>query len=76
MHAGAELLILKSIDFSTLSFDVISVEGTGHDPEKDQGVIALLTTKGYTWREHLGRNDWFVRDGFLPAGEAELNAAA
>jgi hypothetical protein len=52
------------------------VEGTGHDPEKDQGVIALLTTKGYTWREHLGRNDWFVRDGFLPAGEAELNAAA
>jgi hypothetical protein len=74
--AGAELLILKSIDFSRLSFDVISVEGTGHDPEKDKGVVELLTAKGYTWQEHLGRNDWFVRTGFVAVSETASALAA
>ncbi len=35
---GAELAVLKAIDFSRLSFDVLCVEADGMSPEKDAAV--------------------------------------
>ena len=64
---GGELSVLQSVDFSVLSFDVLSIEADGGNPEKDQGVIDLLASKGYKLHGHVQSNDWFVREGFVPS---------
>jgi hypothetical protein len=61
---GGELMVLQSVDFSVLSFDVIAVEADGHSPAKDKGVVDLLVSKGYVYHGHVAWNDWFVREGF------------
>ena len=65
---GGELMVLQSVDFSQLSFDVIAVEADGSNPEKDRAVIDLLVSKGYTHDNGTTRrNDWFSRKGFQPS---------
>lgn len=44
---GGELAVLKSLDFSLLSFDVIVVEADGTNVTKDEAVRQLLTGAGY-----------------------------
>lgn len=63
---GGELSILRAIDFSLVSFDVLVIEADGLNKEKDKAVIDLLGTKGYKYHGHVTntRNDWFVREGF------------
>ena len=61
---GGELKVLESIDFSKISFDVLTIEADGGNPEKDQGVINLLTSHGYRHHGRVLTNDWFVREGF------------
>lgn len=77
---GAELAVLKAIDFSRLSFDVLCVEADGMSPEKDAAVVDLLVSKGYAYHGHvrkpgrparIRRNDWFVREGFEPSAAPE-----
>lgn len=63
---GAELEVLRAIDFASLSFDVIVIEADGTNPEKDKGVLDILISKGYAFHGHVARNDWFVRSGFRP----------
>lgn len=61
---GGELAVLQAVDFSKISFDVLTVEADGLRPSKDQGVVDLLRLNGYRFHAHVERNDWFVRDGF------------
>ena len=72
---GAELKVLRSIDFSRLSFDVIVVEADGSSAEKDHAVIQWLTDRGYRYDGHVLRNDWFAREGFVPAAAPDPLAA-
>ncbi len=58
-------MVLNSIDFSQLTFDVVCVEASGHNPDKDKAVVDLLVSKGYSYHGHVVRNDWFVRQGFV-----------
>lgn len=62
---GGELEVLRAIDFSVLSFDVIAIENDGGNPTKDQGVRDHLNMHGYIHHSHVARNDWFVRAGFI-----------
>lgn len=63
---GAELQVLKALDFSVISFDVIVVEADEHNKTKNVAVVELLDRAGYKLHEHFRRNDWFVRRGFEP----------
>jgi hypothetical protein len=62
---GGELMVLESVDFSKISFDVLTIEADGGNGEKDQGVIDLLARHGYKHHGHVANNDWFVREGFI-----------
>lgn len=63
---GAELTILRSIDFSKIIFDVVAVETERRfrAPENYDQVVALMDTNGYRRSWDQGRNTWFVRKNF------------
>ena len=61
---GAELEVLKAVDFNAIVIDVIFVEADGGNPEKDAGVVSLLTANGFIHEGNFLRSDWFVRNGF------------
>ena len=44
---GAELMVLQSLDFSAVTFDVIAVVQDGSNADKDQGVIDILQRNGW-----------------------------
>lgn len=63
---GAELTVLRGVDWNAITIDVITVEADGGQPEKDAGVIALLRATGYVHDGRFSRNEWFHRRGFEP----------
>ena len=71
---GAELAVLRTVDFGRVSFDVICVEADGHDEAKDAAVVSLLEGEGYrlTRRADSGgrgtSNHWFVSDSLSRRG--------
>lgn len=58
---GSELEILKTIDFSKISIDMISVENNFNEPF----IRDFLETKGFIFIEHLVVDDIFVSSDFL-----------
>jgi len=64
---GAELQVLKALNFSIITIDVIVIEADGFALEKDNDIIKYLTEHGYRHMGHHARNNWFVRDGFIPS---------
>lgn len=68
---GAELEVLKAVDLSVLTVDVILVEADGGNPTKDAGVIALLQQRGFVHDGGWERSDWFHRVGFTPSAKSE-----
>ena len=60
-------LIVQTVDFRRVRFDVIAVEADGSNPVKDQQVVDLFADKGYTFRYFLHPNAWFMRQGFTPS---------
>lgn len=54
---GAELEILKTVDFSRLSVKVLMVELDGHNKEKDQAVTDLLAAVGFAPLRKTQQND-------------------
>lgn len=66
---GAELEVVKSIDFSRVSFGVVAVETDGHNPEKDAEVIRYFTQAGMTVvpGDKGGRNTWLMSRDFVPS---------
>lgn len=61
---GAELSVLKSIDFNTTSFGIIFIEADKHDQEKNRGVREHLANNGYEFLGHRVRSDWFRNNNF------------
>lgn len=47
LQEGAELEVLKSLDFSAVRINVIVVEQDGSSPEKDEAVRTLLLANGF-----------------------------
>ena len=66
---GGELAVLRGVDWSRHSFDVVVVEADGSDHDKDVAVARLMKQAGYRYRGHVRRNDWFMRGGFVPASD-------
>lgn len=60
---GSELEILKTIDFSKVSIDMMSVENNFNEPF----IRNFLETKGFVFIEHLAVDDIFVHTDFLLA---------
>eukprot|EP01031_Cornospumella_fuschlensis_P024668 gene24668-29807_t len=65
---GGELNVLRSIDFSKVTFDVIAVE-SNVSPFDD--IKNILEPHGYFVPDGIpspaGRNSWFIRKGFVPS---------
>lgn len=57
---GSELEILETIDFSSLTIDVITVENNYNEPY----IRELLTSKGFIFVTHLHVDDIYVRSDF------------
>jgi len=80
---GAELDVLKSIDFKSIVFDVLSVETEDRAIGYNNSVIAYLENFGYRatlsssmigkWGRVTGRNTWFVHKSFTPSRRPGLN---
>lgn len=64
---GGELMVLESINFDCVSFDVLVVELDNTNPQKDDAARKLLSTAGYKVHSREHNNDWFVREGFVPS---------
>lgn len=58
---GSELEILKSIDFSKVTIDMMSVENNFHEPF----IREFLETKGFIFMEHVAVDDIYVHSNFL-----------
>ena len=73
---GAELAILKSIDFKLVRFDVISVETEkAYRPlHYEANVTELLTTHGYLKIWCKGRNSWFRHRDFETSSRYAIEA--
>ena len=63
---GGELQVLRAINFSAISFDVIVVEADGDNRTKDDAVTGLLADAGYDLYKHFKRNNWYARHDFVP----------
>lgn len=66
---GAEFDILKTVSWSEVMFDIISVE-TERDfrpPGYEAKVKAFLSSKGYKMILREGRNTWYQRNDFIPS---------
>jgi len=61
---GAELLVLKSIDFDQIGFGIILVEADEHNQAKNLMIRSLLTRKGYQFLMEKSRSYWFANMHF------------
>jgi hypothetical protein len=66
---GAELNVLQSIDWSITMFDVLGVEvdPMNRPPGYASLVKEYVEARGYVQTALIGRNAWFLRDGFTPS---------
>lgn len=63
---GAELDVLRTVDLTKVTVDVVCIELDDTNPKKDDEVRAHMKAAGYTFWSHNIRNDWFLRPGFVP----------
>jgi hypothetical protein len=61
---GAELEVLKSLDFAQAGFGVILIEADQHNVAKNRAVQTLLQQNGYIYYDNYERSDWFVNERF------------
>uniref|UniRef100_A0A7S2PPM3 Methyltransferase FkbM domain-containing protein n=1 Tax=Skeletonema marinoi TaxID=267567 RepID=A0A7S2PPM3_9STRA len=61
---GAELSVLRSINFDLVGFGVILMEADEHNPTKNMAARELLESNGYMYLEKKGRSFWFVNQDF------------
>ena len=69
---GAELEVLKTVNLTKVSVDVLVVEMDGSNPEKDEAVRELLAANNFQLDTSMKntkaglRNEWFVGNKFSP----------
>mmetsp|Transcript_47612 Transcript_47612/g.119035 ORF Transcript_47612/g.119035 Transcript_47612/m.119035 type:complete len:171 (+) Transcript_47612:3-515(+) len=70
---GAELEVVRSVNFSRVEFDVVSIEADGTNPKKDEAVKEVMLANGFRLHAHTtrGNNDWYVREGFKPSANPD-----
>jgi Methyltransferase FkbM domain len=61
---GGELMVLKSIDFTTTGFGIIVVEADSTNERKNLALRMYLESKGYRFLQQVQRNYWFVNQNF------------
>lgn len=61
---GAELSVLRSINFDQVGFGVILVEADEHNPTKNLDARNFLESNGYIYLEDKFRSSWFVNKDF------------
>ena len=71
---GAELSVLRSINFDRVAFGVILVEADEHNPSKNLDVRNLLESHGYSYLEDKFRSSWFVNKDFGAIYEGLIHA--
>jgi hypothetical protein len=64
---GAELAVLKGVDFGRLSVDVLCIEVSREPGEKEADIDKLLVKAGYKFDATVETNMWYVREGFVPS---------
>lgn len=62
---GAELEVLKSIDFDKFSFGILFVEADQHNPRKNLALRIFVESKGYIFLMEERRSYWFVNPDFF-----------
>lgn len=61
---GAEDQVLRSMDYTKVSFGVILLEADKHNERKNLAVRVFLEANGYTYLFHEQRSYWFVHRNF------------
>lgn len=61
---GAEMEVLRSIDYTQVGFGVILVEADAHNELKNLAVKSLIESKGYTFEMDYHRSYWFINKDF------------
>ena len=59
---GAELEVLRTVDFSDVHVKYVIVEADGSNPAKEQEVRHYMQTSGFRFDGNKMRSDWFVND--------------
>eukprot|EP00191_Tetraselmis_sp_GSL018_P013002 CAMPEP_0177586924 /NCGR_PEP_ID=MMETSP0419_2-20121207/5352_1 /TAXON_ID=582737 /ORGANISM="Tetraselmis sp., Strain GSL018" /LENGTH=193 /DNA_ID=CAMNT_0019076889 /DNA_START=451 /DNA_END=1032 /DNA_ORIENTATION=+ len=57
---GAELQVLRSIDFSKIGFGVVFFEADGRNAAKEKEATKILKEAGYKFCGHRSRSMWFL----------------
>ena len=57
---GAELQVLQTFPFDSVTISVFCVEASGHARDKDESVILLLESQGYDYHGEAFGSNWFV----------------
>eukprot|EP00985_Skeletonema_marinoi_P010642 scaffold4979_cov82-Skeletonema_marinoi.AAC.1 len=61
---GAELSVLRSINFDLVGFGVIVMEADEHNATKNMAARELLESNGYMYLEDKFRSSWFLNQDF------------
>lgn len=61
---GAELQVLRSIDFNKVSFGIIVLEADEHNERKNLVIRVFLESHGYTFLQSKMGSYWFVHQEF------------
>ena len=71
---GAELAVLRTLDFSTFSFNVGVIEdnSSGANGEPPDAIISFLGAQGYLFHGKVVRNLWFVHPHFRAHAKASV----
>lgn len=61
---GSEMMVIKSVDFTTTAFGIIVVEADGTNERKNLALRLFLESKGYRFLQQEKNNYWFVNKNF------------
>jgi FkbM family methyltransferase len=59
---GAELEVLRTVNFSDVHVNYVIVEADGSNPEKEQEVRHYMQMSGFRFDGNKMRSDWFISD--------------
>jgi FkbM family methyltransferase len=70
---GAEHKVLETIDFDSISFDVIIVEASGDNQRRDDEMKEHVVSHGYAYYGKFSTSFVFTRNGFVPSAGPRKN---
>lgn len=72
---GAEMMVLRTINFGRIRFDVLVVEAQQNEdaPVNDE-IEVFMASKGYDFHGTVARNKWFVHPSFRARAKPHVTA--